>query len=260
MLEPKDFMKKAKLIFYQLFNRKLPFVVFDATSFDRVVPTWLFTNIDYETILMYDSKPDYFCSSVMILDKEFAATFYELFPLLRQVPCIVRVVDFLSALSKATNLTQCSLNLVMNDIVLTYIERDHTVDKVIGTKLLDIDVEMYKKVYESGIIPHVLPGERVFKAEDLQEDKFITTVDDGAAAEGHVPRQVRVIIQVGLTVPCLPLIVKNDKETDPKDQSCTLRTGYDGDSVLSESHYISPLVCCHTTQPAQRWFVKRINS
>lgn len=259
MLNPKEFMKKLKLIFYQLFNRKLPFVVFDCFNQEEgdIFPSWLFTNIKYETILAYDAKPDYFCADVMILDKEFTQEFYQLFPILKSTPCLIQAVDFISALSKASDITQCSLNLIHDEMILSYPDKNQIIDKVIGIRLLDIDVEMYKTVYNSGKYPNVLPYTRIFKSNELQADKFITEIYDGWTTEDHVPRKVRIIIQVGLTVPSLPLLLKNYKPIDDKESECEIKAGYDGDSVLVNSHYTNSLVCCNITQPAQRWFVRR---
>lgn len=258
MFDQKEYLKKMKLIFYQLFNRKLPFVVFDRfIPEEDPFPAWLFTNISYESILMYDAKPDYFCANVLMNDKEFYTTFYQLFPLLQNTPCVIRIVDFLSALSKADDITRCSINRIMDEVVLTYMEKDQTVDKTIGTCLLEIDVEMYKKIYTSGIIPSVLPARREFRAEDLKEDKFIIEMDDGDETPEHIPRKARIIIQVGLTIPSIPMFVKNYKENDPDANVCELVTGYDGDSVLANARYHNNLLSCTITQPAQRWFVRR---
>lgn len=261
MIDQKEFLKMMKAIFYQLFNRKLPFVVFERSyptdlSF---VPKWLFTNVDYDTILMYDSKPDYFYQEMTLLDDDFQNKFYTLFPLLKSVSCLIRVVDFVSSLSKATDITQCSLNLISNDIVMSYPEKDRIVDKVIGVHLLDIDVEMYRTIYASGLIQSSFAARKFLTADDLSRDKFIMEVDDGESVLEHPhPRQARIIVQTGLTVPSLPTFLKNIKLEGPLaqlSQQCVLESGYDGDSVLVNSKYSNNYFACIGTQPAQRWFV-----
>ena len=261
MIDQKEFLKVMKAIFYQLFNRKLPFVVFERSypTDLNFVPKWLFTNVDYDTILMYDSKPDYFYQEMTLLDDDFQDKFYTLFPLFKSVSCLIRVVDFISSLTKATDLTQCSLNLISHEIVLSYPEKDRIVDKHIGVHLLDIDVEMYRTIYASGLIRSSFAARKFLTAEDLAKDKFIMEVDDGEAVLEHPhPRQARIIVQTGLTVPSLPTFLKNIKLGDTSSQlsqECVLESGYDGDSVLVNSKYSNNYFACIGTQPAQRWFV-----
>ena len=261
MMDQKEFLKKMKLIFYQLFNRKLPFVIFEKMdpSIDEsfIIPEWYFTNVDYETILMYDAKPDYFYGKVQIFDTEFANTFYTLFPLLKNESCFIRVVDFVSALSKDEDITQCTLTSSMSNIVLTYHDKGNLVSKYVGVKLLDVDVEMYKKVWWSGVIRSDFPYRKFMGVEDLKEDKFILPIEDGEKTPKHIPRQTKMIVQVGLTVPSLPIFLKNTKLTDDISQHCVIEAGYDGDSVITETKYVADrLLACIITQPSQRWFVR----
>lgn len=264
MFDQKIFIKKLKAIFYQLFNRKLPFVVFEKDDELEItdplfLPEWIFTNVDYETMLAYDSKPDYFYSKVVLLNKEFINEFYQLFPLFKTTSCIVRVVDFLSSLSKADDITQCSLNNVMDDIVLSYPEKGITVDKVIGTHILDIDVEMYYHIWQSGLITSEWADRKFLTKDDMSNEKFIIEVNDSEPGVGfRTPRQAKVLVQVGLTVPSLPVLLKNTKVDDPSSQQCVLESGYDGDSVLINAKYsFDNLLSCISTQPAQRWFVRQ---
>lgn len=260
MLNQKDFLKLLKAIFYQLFNRKLPFVVFEREDPNALnfMPHWLFTNVDYETMLMYDAKADYFYHELRFFGDDFTGQFYQLFPLLRSTSCLIRVVDFLSSLSKADDIEQCSLNKINSNIVLSYPEKGITVDKLVGVALLDIDVEMYRKLFESGLIQSPFAARKFLEPEDLANDKFIMEVDDGESVLEHLhPRQARIIVQVGLTVPSLPTFLKNVKLDDPLPQHCVLESGYDGDSVLVNSKYSNNIFSCIGTQPAQRWFVHR---
>lgn len=257
-ISDKEFNTISKSIFYQLFNRKLSFVVF--TGNKSLYNKWMFTNVDYETILVYDSNPDYFYSLVTLKNEKYLDKFYTLFPILKTTPCLIRVVDFLSTLSKAKSLNDCIIRKDRNNIVLSYTDKDNIViEKIIGCCLLDIDVDMYYTLWKSGLITSEHPYLKSYLFTELQEigGRSIVQVFDSNGEDNHNPRKVSAVVQLGYMVPNISMFLKNMSE---QNQSFTISAGYDKDSIIVNGIYDTDLLSCITTQPAQRWFIMKHNS
>ena len=257
-MSDKEFNTTSKAIFYQLFNRKLSFVVF--TGDEKKYHKWLFTNVDYKTMLVYDAKPDYFYSRVKIKDKKYLDKFYTMFPILKTTPCLIQVVDFLSALSKVKDMSTCEIKRKRNDIVLLYLDNENMVEKIIGCVLQDIDVDMYYTLWDSGLIKSNHPYSKMYTYSEINEvdGRAILMVNDSDGfAEDHDPRTAPIVAQFGNMIPHLAMFLKNmSKES----QSFTICAGYDKDSVLVNAHYDTDFLSCVTTQPAQRWFIHKKKS
>lgn len=257
-ISDKEFNADSKAVFYQLFNRKLSFVVF--TGDESKSNQWLFTNVDYETILAYDSNPDYFYSLVEIKDKNYLDKFYTLFPILKSTACLIHVVDFLSSLSKSTGSEPCRMTRRRNEIILSYSDKDNNIiEKVIGTCLLDIDVDMYYTLWKSGLIQSDHPYTRLYTYTEITEidGRAILKVKDSDGQDNHVPREVPIVVQFGQMIPHLSMFLKNMAKAN---QTFTIYAGYDKDSVIVNAYYNTDFLTCVTTQPAQRWFVMKQNS
>lgn len=249
----KEFNTDSKAVFYQLFNRKLSFVIFSGE--EEKQDKWLFTNVDYETMLVYDSKPDYFYSLVTIKDKNYLDKFYKMFPILKTTASLIYVVDFLSTLSKIQDMSTCSVSRRRNDIVLSYADKDNAViEKVIGIALLDIDVDMYYTLWETGLIKSDHPYSKLYTFSEIQEveGRTILSVFDSDGTDGRVPRKAPMVAQFGYMIPHLSMFLKNMSK---QNKSFTICAGYDKDSVIVNAHYDTDFLSCITTQPAQRWFI-----
>lgn len=258
-MSEKEFNTISKAVFYQLFNRKLSFVVF--TGDEKKYHQWLFTNVDYKTMLVYDAKPDYFYSLVTIRDKKYLDKFYTLFPILKTTPCLIQVVDFLSSLSKIEDMSTCQMKRVRSDIILSYSDKNNNVvEKPIGTVLEDIDVDMYYTLWETGLIKSNHPYSKIYTYSEINEidGRAILMVNDSDGCDkDHDPRSTPVVAQFGNMIPHLAMFLKNmSKES----QSFTICAGYDKDSVLVNAHYDTDFLSCITTQPAQRWFIHKKKS
>lgn len=256
-LTAKEFMTISKAIFYQLFNRKLSFVVFSGD--ESKSNEWLFTNVGYETILMYDSNPDYFYSYVVIKNKAYLDKFYEYFPVLKSTACLIRVVDMLSTLSKLDDISKCSVQRRHNEIVMVYTDNDEEVIKPIGVHLMDIDVDMYQTLWRSGLITseHSYSKEYTYMEITEVDGRTILHVSDSDGSDEHLPRRATVVVQYGFMLPSLSMFLKNMSD---QNQSFTVCAGYDKDSVIVNARYDTDLLSCITTQPAQRWFVNKSKS
>lgn len=261
-LEPmtdKEFNTDSKAVFYQLFNRKLSFVVFtgNVSNYNN----WLFTNVDYETILTYDSNPDYFYSLVIIKNEKYLEKFFSLFPILKTTPCLIRVVDFLSGLSKAPELSVCEIKRKMHDIILSYKDKDdNVIEKTIGCILLDIDVDMYYTLWKSGLITSDHPYSKLYAYSEINEvdnRMILKVMDSDGEDSSHSARSVITVVQQGFMIPYISMFLKSMPK---QNQSFTILAGYDKDSVILNASYDTEFLSCITTQPAQRWFVTKQNN
>ena len=257
-LTDKKFNACSKAVFYQLFNRKLSFIVF--TGNEESYNKWLFTNVAYETILMYDSKPDYVYSLVTIKDEDYLERFYTVFPLLKTTACLIYVVDFLSTLSKVPDTSKCTLKQNREDIILEYTSNDEVVEKIVGRSLLDIDVDMYYTVWKSGLITSNHPYSRLYEFSEIKEvdsRTILRVMDSDGSDQFHPPRNASTVVQFGYMIPYLSMFIKSIPK---QSQEFTILAGYDKDSVILNAHYDTDFLSCITTQPAQKWFVAKQNN
>ena len=254
-MERKEFDKILRAIAYQLFNRKLPFIVFSGNA--STLDEWLFTNVKYETLLVYDSKPEYYYQNVSIKNTEFLTQFYQYFTILLTTPCIVRVVDFLSALSKIDDLKVCGMRIDDSDIVVTVPTPTGPIEKSIGEVITKIDAESYKAYWKSGLVTSPHPYRHQLCYSDLNtstDGAFGIEVPDSDQDPNHTPRTTLILLHSGLSYPTLDMFNKATKLTGT---DFTLVSGYDGDTVLINITYDCELLSSVGTQPSQRWFVYR---
>ena len=256
-MERKEFEKLLKAICYQLFNRKLMFLILKGDPLLK--HHWLFTNVDYNTMLIYDNKPEYYYQQVEIQHNEFVAEFYRLFPALLNTPCILRVVDFVSTLSKISDLSTCSIIAYESQVMLNYPTPDGSVEKPIGIVMSDLDVETYYRFWSAGICKSDHTAKQTLNYPDLKEDTDGATgvwVADCQDDPNRQPRKALAVLHKGLLVPSLDQFTKAIKDAPT---TFIVKSGYDGDSILINTEYLCSLLCTYGTQHAQRWFVQRIH-
>ena len=259
-MDDKEFFNTLKAIFYQLFSRKLMFVVF--TGDPNKEDQWLLTNVDIETMRVYDESPAYHFAVLNIKDKDFLHEFFKRFPVFKTISCIVRVVDFCASLAKADVLSDCTVDGNYDILTVTYPEKNKLCEelvekqtKEIGYVIPDIEVEMYYNTWKSGLVTSEDPYSKVLDEEQIfQDDKTIMLVQNKKVGDEKSPiKYALVILQTGFLVPTLIPFCKAIKG---QTKSITLQVGYDLNTVMLTTIYDTPLLKAVITQPSQRWFVK----
>jgi len=264
-MDDKQFFNTLKAIMYQLYSRKLMFIVFTGDPNKRA--DWLFSNVDRDTMLVYDESSEYHFSKVTIKDNDFLDMFYKKFPILLNNPAIIRVVDFCSPLSKAEALSDCELSNSADSLAMTFSMKNKTNPELVlkdtkdcGFILQDIEVDMYYTVWKSGLVKSENPFHLPLSVTDITDDKgallenrVIVVQDIANPTDNFKAQHAMVIMQPGYTVPTLPAFVKSVKNQSSEFE---LIAGYDTNSVIVNCSYDTTLLSCIGTHPAQRWFVK----
>ena len=254
----KKFVTLLKAIFYQLFSRKMQFVVFNGDPSKS--QTLMFSNVPLETMLVYDDSPEYCFHEVMIRDLDFVADFYKRFPILKNHPCFIRVVDFLSTFTKNKDIDKSVMAIDDEDITLSYDTVDSTTKEEtttvnsIGSIITPVEADMYTNVYRSGKIVSDDPYSiKINKSEVGDDESKVMLVNDIAHPTDKFPSQCAlVILQPGFNVPTLNSFCKAVKESEEFE----LLAGYDKNCIILNCVYDTTLLKSYGTHPAQRWFVK----
>jgi len=225
---------------------------------------WLFTNVDIETMRVYNDSPSYHFAVVTIKNRDFVNEFFKRFPLFKTTGSIVRVVDFLSSLAKATSdLKACEVTGAFDLLTVTYPEKNKMCEdlvekqsKEIGNVIQDIEVEMYYTVWKSGLVKSENPYTKVLDDPQIfQDEKTLMVVQDRSVGTEKAPIQYAlIIVQPGFLI---PTVVAFGKAIKNQSKTVTLTAGYDLNTVIVSVTYDTPLLTATITQPSQRWFVKK---
>ena len=255
----KEFLTIGKAIFYQLFSRKMPYVIIRHDSVYN--DTFIFSNVDDKTMLLYDENPEYCFHKVVVHDKKFLEDFYARFPDLAVKTCYIRVVDFFATLSKSKDLNDAKLELDNETILMTYAETSKLTDAKeifkapVGILLSELEADMYYQIWQSGIIRSDDPYIYSLDKDDFtdEESKYLLLQDIGHPTEQMKAQHAMVILNPGLNIPTLHSFMKAMKNQCPY---VRILTGYDVNCLVQNYEYETPLLTSYGTHPAQRWFAR----
>ncbi len=253
---PKIFLNKLRNIFCRFFDRKMSYFVRDSRE-DR--NTFLFTNVPFETILLYDDAPHYSYHKVVVHDEEFLDDFYEVFPMLKDTDCIIDIGEFTVGLTdkmvedptKQSEDGKPVLHPELETAVLSkegesiHLYVGENVSRTIGTLLSPQDASAYWGYFKLGLLtdpsPFICPTEGL----DMSEKYSIWTVPVGE------DRMTKIILQPGYNIPSVAKYQKASKDTG----TITIRLGRDGLSYLVSYDYHGALLDATGTQHDQRWYM-----
>ena len=90
-----------------------------------------------------------------------------------------------------------------------------------------------------------------------EDGRVLLDLYDTRQTEENVQKKITAIMQFGYNIPSLNMFLKN---LPKQNKSFTIHAGYDKDSVSVYSIYDTDLLTCISSQPSQRWIVKRLNN
>lgn len=255
----KEFLAIGKAIFYQLFSRKMPYVVIQHDSVYN--DTFMFSNVDNETMLIYDENPKYCFHKVVVHDKKFLEDFYERFSILSTYTCYIRVVDFFATLAKNKDLNDAKLEVENEIIYMTHVETSkfsdakETFKSPVGILLSEIEADMYFHIWQSGIVKSDDPYMFMLDKDEYTDDesKYIVLQDIAHPTEKIPAQHAVVILNPGFNIPTVHSFIKSMKNQNPY---VRLVCGYDVNCIVQNYEYETPLLTSYGTHPAQRWFAR----
>ena len=254
---PKIFLNKLRNIFCRFFDRKMTYFVRDSREERN---TFLFTNVPFETILLYDDAPHYSYHKVVVHDEEFLDDFYTIFPLLKDTDCIIDIAEFTVGLTDKmvpdlSNESPDPEKPIMHPELETAVLSKEgesvrlyvgeTVSRTIGTLLIAQDVSAYWGYFKLGQLSDPNPFICPTNGLDMSEKYTIWTVPVGEN------RETKIILYPGYNIPSVAKYQMASKDTG----TISIRLGREGLSYLVSYDYHGALLDATGTQPGQRWYM-----
>jgi len=250
----KEFLTLLKGVLYQLFNRKLMFALFYGDTYDR--KNILFSNISRDNMQIYDDSSNYAFANVELKDVKFREDLYERFPVLQKENCLIQVVDFLSAVTKAKDIANVEVTHDDESLYVINKEEEPQAPKEMGFVVQNLVADMYVNVWKTGLVQSPDPFIHVYTQEEITAEKKVIIVQDVSGTDPKIiPQHALVILEAGFNIPTLDVFRKEKKLKDQSDK-IELIAGYDRNCIIVNYRYDTDLLTAYGTHPNQRWFVQ----
>ena len=249
----KDFVNILKAVWYNLFSRKLPFITMLGDP--NLSDVFMFSNVDVDTMLIYDDSAKYGFARVVMKNKKFLEDFYTRFGVIKTIPCVINVVDFIATLTKNKDINEVGIKMEDSYIYMSYTDNNITIWKKVADIVPRIVADMYFTIWKSGLVTSEDPYITVFTDKDFDDKdyKVITVRDINQEKPNLKSQNALAILQPGLNIITLNSYLKAIKG---EVKEVTLICGYDKNSIVMNYKYDGNAVYVLGTHPSQRWFVK----
>ena len=171
--DTKYFINNLKLLFSSLFARQMTQIVIGCPVYGERDDVFIFTNVPYDDIEIYESDPEKYFHEVTVKDRQLLDQLYLLFPVLKECTLLFDSRLFMSGFNKSTkNILDAKLYLSGQGLVFECGEISVTCGRLLSAFMAD----QYHKIFQTGLPPEEDPILIGLDGDELKDKSTITYI------------------------------------------------------------------------------------